>query len=354
MKENKLTEQQKERINDILTREGFSQEQKDVILSSFKEFGNHYEFYKNNTNYSNVLNNLSNDKNPSMPIYQQLKMAYEAEELQKFCSLLKQKNLTLPDAISLNYYSNNILVSQIKRMETAKKNSYLPFIKKDLFEKFDFDEIATKKLNDFLNYIHSLDCNSPEYFKKVVVTASNDEFINKYTEEINLYAANYRFYYNALHAIKKLDVALKNQIPYNIVVYRGIKKEDLANLLNKHKYFFENKNSSSIVGEKISDDGYTSTSLRYDVCFANRAFKTLCLRILVPKGTQGVDISNFSSYGFEEEVLFNSNDLFLIDYKYNTDLNQHFFTAFMLSKDRECYKNIAPKLNLENDEEENE
>lgn len=359
MKNVVLTELQKKRINDILSQEGFLDKEKDVILSSFKEFGNHYEFYGNNTNYSNALlpinrNKINGNKGENISIYKQLREGKEKEYIKNLSSILKQKNLTLPDALALNFYSNNQIVSEIKRMEVVKKYSYLNYIQKELRKSMFSAEECDEKLNALFDFIHSLDYNHEDYYKTIMVYASKDYFLSDFLSEINLYAIRYKFYCNSFSVIKHLDKTLKSQIPYNIVVYRGIEKREFSNLLYLNDGFFDKEDPSSLVGNKISDNGYTSTSLRYDMCFASKSYRNLILKILVPKGSQGMDISNFSSYESEEEILFNSNDIYLIDYDYVDDVNQHCFTALLLSKDRSCYKDIGNNINIDKIEEENE
>ena len=58
-----------------------------------------------------------------------------------------------------------------------------------------------------------------------------------------------------------------------------------------------------------------------------------------------MNISSLSNYYYEQEVLFNSNDLFVLDcnedYIDKNGIHKVIYTALLLSKDRSCYKDLG-------------
>lgn len=152
-------------------------------------------------------------------------------------------------------------------------------------------------------------------------------------------------------SVNKINDALtKNRLKENMFLHRVIdigpyspKFED-TRPLKRGKFPKEDYINKSIFS-------YTSTS----------RFKTgtLCgnvnLELIVPKGTQGIDITLLSSFSSEYEILLNACDLYILDYEeqpgqygYNT---RRTFTAFVLSKDRSCYNDIAQTKDFEDENE---
>lgn len=89
-------------------------------------------------------------------------------------------------------------------------------------------------------------------------------------------------------------------------------------------------------------DRYTSTSPIYDSSFAKYDEYDIIIEIYAPKWTQGLYMTQLSDYDTaEQEVLLNSNDIYIINQNNVIDKNgkpKTILEGLLLSKNRECYQ----------------
>ena len=143
-------------------------------------------------------------------------------------------------------------------------------------------------------------------------------------------------YYHLDQTLMNLDRGIKNSLPMSMKLFRAVQ----GSFLNR--IFDQSPLSSRTV--KVEEKGYSSTSLSYDSSFAKYFNHDVVFEIYVPMGTQGILISPFSSYFEEQEILLNSNDLYIFEVLPNyLDKKQNVKTVYkglLLSKDKSCYIGI--------------
>lgn len=337
------SDEERERIESFLRKEHFSSKQINNFLGDYTQQDSPFFFeYLNEestTNISAIKLILKSEKENKSPI---------SREVEDFEGFLKSKKLTMNEGLSIyryTFYGEEILKlkrsgksakDEIKLMGKQLKKSFIKFGKKDILKNY-------KIINSLIEFAKIL--NPFEEF--TAVQQKTEKFLKGFHFESALYYECINFVYDVMNTIRlqnnitDLDKSLKNQIPYNMVVYRAIN----PSYLDLSKSII--KNPETLLGQKINQNGYTSTSLRYENSFAKYSQYPLVLKIFVPKGTQGLDISRLSSMPNEEEVLLNSCDLFIfnvssfVDDKNSKYEGKIYANAVAISKDRKCYKDIG-------------
>ena len=258
-------------------------------------------------------------------------------------------------------------------MKNANLNNYQDKVRELLLkEKFNEEQINFI-LDDYSSFEKSQDLKSPKFVKENFQNAIfrlkdsnysvknlNLDSVNKNKFQAFLKSDNispkeaYSLYLYTRHSgfilkekrsgnsnnehVLSLDKALNNQLPYNVILHRAVKKSFIIPYLNNSRNFH------SLVGKKVEDKGFTSTSLLYDNSFAPYPDHEIVFKIFAPKGTLGRNLVPYSFYSGEYEVLLNTNDLYILDCKEKRDRDGNkkvVYTALVLSKDRECYKDVG-------------
>ena len=334
-----FTRKYEQQIRKILAEKGFSESQILYLLRGYNEYFNIHEFAAVE-NFSSVIDDILNGIKPKSVNAKHKYLALK--------EILKQRNISLPQAMALTLYSNSESnVAQFKRNLATPKQLFEKE-KERLIESWEFEKksLLSKEELDLIDDV----CN-------VVKQEINKNIFSSFDVLKNMNLGNY-LHYTLNFAIKcsnmvktyklmpQLNEVLKNQLPYNMILYRGLEK----GYLQKR---FGVSDLSKAIGMCFEDNGFSSTSLLFEDCFGAHATDFVTLRLFAPKGTQGLDITQFSPFETEREILLNSNDIFIVDYE-EYERGCIMLTGFVLSKELECYKDIGkPKKQKENDDEEN-
>ena len=275
MKLESLSKKLNSKIKEILKNENFTNEQISVICNKYFSFDSQKDFthpkYEHPYFFPIVqqislgisnLNNIENDVNFK-------------EKTKLFKGYLKRNNLNMNEILSLFDYTRNsdiILKFQrtIKNVENEvqiTKDIYLKGIKSYfrnnsenenlnykkiqlLVEKINFDT----SLQDFKNHFNQI-------FDNLLSSGETPSYIVDITNELfeDLYSIKEKYNTNF-----SVDSALSAPLPNNVVLYRAISRvsKTIRNLIGNSRDY------SSLIGKKIEDKGFTSTSLLYNTSFA--------------------------------------------------------------------------------------
>ena len=194
------------------------------------------------------------------------------------------------------------------------------------------------------DYVNGLDYSKPLHENWQATTGYLEQYgiPRKYTAAINSTVMHKNSLAHLDETLSSLDQGLTTRLPESMKLTRAVKGEYLMSQLQP------GEDLTSLIGRRIEETGYSSTSPIYDTSFAKYDDYDVVYDIYAPKGTQGTSITPFSSYGTaEEEVLLNSNDLYITDVVPGVvDKNGRTKTVLksvMLSKDKTCYKGIGGK-----------
>lgn len=347
-----LTKKQNEAIKKILIKEGFDKHQIGVILNKYTSFNKMEDLRSgkhNQPRYKEVMCKLYD----GAQIDELENISEHQDDIEKLKGFLKQNKISMQDALSLYDYStgsssilnlkrkmNNLEIYMCELDENLYKN-----LKK--IEKIYAFDCSRENVNRFINFAKNIDYNiSIEKCKILMHKYINENNLPKVTHSLFMkYVQDLAEYYSVAPTINSLDESLKNQLPYNIILYRAVSTDFIF-----CKNGFSN-NFKNLVGKKIEDMGYTSTSMLYETSFARYLGYPIVFKILAPKASQGFNITPISDFHYENEVLLNSNDLFIIDCNENfvdeKGYKKILFTALLLSKDRECYRGLSKKARKE-------
>ncbi len=362
MKKTKLPTKYLTKIRKILKAENFSDEQINVMTDRYLAYDDkdrNLMMENDQDDFHVFLDRLPKKVEDRMVAIK--KDPYLKNNFSSMTKILKRANITLGQAKSLcaySYYDNTEILS-MKRNASSKEvylNRITNFLKVELQIKERYSSFAQvdKKFGSTIEFVKGLNPFSEK----------SKNLINSYLEEKNLkvykklfveYLNSMKDYYKYLETIRDMDEALKNSIPYNTCVYRGVSESFVRTLVKNYDDYY------SLVEKYFSETGYLSTSLTFMSSFAKERHH-FCIKIYVPKGSEGMDITPFSHNRQEYELLLNSCDLYFIDF-YLDESTKHdgietkvgtkpTFVALLLSKNRECYKDIAVKEN--NNHTENE
>lgn len=356
MKKLKLSKSYTSKIRDILVSEGFLPEQIEIMLDS-------YSLY-DDKDREKIVNNDKDDihlfleKIPAR-IEEQKKYICNKPTLKKqienVCDILKRSKVSLSQAKCLTTYSGheNVDILELKRMNNYNA-LFLKRITKDLLYELMIDShsqnfnllSSNPKFKNAVSFIKSLDYSNPNSDKKLTEYLKQNNLYRLYRHSFNVFYEKLKMFYKYRDDVRKIDKALQNSIPYNTIVYRGVLTFGDINTIGCSSEY------KDLVGARYEEKGYLSTSLTFLSSFA-KSFSEVCLKIFVPKGSEGMDIIPFSKNRQECEILLNSCDLYVLDYYSNktgifdgekTDiLEKPTLVLFLLSKNRECYKDIAKK-----------
>lgn len=315
------------------------------MLSSYTTFDSKDELDKeNDTNFTSALACLDGND------FETLNKKYKDEFL-KFKGYLKNESLSIKQALSVFRYT--LFPESILNQKRYNPREKLENLKNSILQEISFIDAELKlgynggDVLSLLQYVEGIwdkRCYQKEYYDKW------EKDVIKYCEEHNFsplidsiignFMPLYHEYIFTQENIKQLEQAMKSQLPYNMILYRGERCSYI-----EQKLFFQNDFKFNRILRE--EKGYTSASLSYQTSFAKHQEYIIAYRLIVPKGTQGLSISKISSFPKEYEVLLNANDLFFIDvdkdFVDEFGLKKIYITALVLSKDRSCYKDLGSR-----------
>lgn len=346
MSTEKLT-MRKDYINgliEMLKQNGLSESDINIIVNGdYQKYSSSKELdspiFKNDE-FSSIIQALSEDYtldeiNFSLGISQNI--------IDSFKDILQRNNLTVEKVKAFNRYSSgsNMILSAKRGIP---RDTILQGIDAELDLRLAKYGFSKEHISQIHNYVNALDYSKPlhENFQVMKSFLKQYEISKKYSAVINSTVVHKNSFAHLDETLSSLDKSLTTKLPESMKLTRAIKGKYLV------KYLKPGEDLTSLIGTKIEETGYTSTSPIYDTSFAKYDDYDVVYDIYVPKGTQGTSITPFSSYGTaEEEILLNSNDLYIIDVIPNVvDKNGRIKTvlkSIILSKDKTCYKGIDSK-----------
>lgn len=332
----KMSDEQAEQISNMLKTQGLTPSEINEILN-----GN-YSTFQNEVDLTNVFSSSGSHQK----VLQGLADGYTMEELpqigvtqseiQGFMDTINSYNISVENAKAINQYSNgsNMILS-VKR-GTTTRTELQSGIMRDLSAKLQERGMSQSQISEISNVIQQLDYDKPVH--------NNYDIINSHMQGMNLQRGCSPSVCKAVkdmnslehidETISSLDEGLsKARLPQSMKLYRAIKTNGQVD-------------AQSYVGKNMNNKGYTSTSPLYDSSFAKYEEYDTVMEIYVPKGTQGAYITQLSDYdSVEQEVLLNPNDIYVVGAQSGViDKNGKSKTVLqglLLSKERECYKDIG-------------
>ncbi|MBE6150011.1 MAG: hypothetical protein E7170_04750 [Firmicutes bacterium] len=331
-------------ITQILQNDGLSKEDIDIILNGT---------YQNYSSKENLPSPIFENKE-YFPIIQALSEDYTLEKIpishninenkiNDFKKILKDNNLTIDNIKALYRYScgSNMILSA-KRNKDLKKETISQGIDKQLDSTLIEYGIQKEFISKIHNYIDNLDYSKPLHENWKTTTDFLEQFgiPKKFKATINSAVMHKNSLAHLDKTLLDLDQCLTTNLKESINLTRAIKSSFLTSNLKS------GEDLTSLIGKKIEETGYSSTSPIYDSSFAKYDDFDVVYDIYAPIGTQGISITPFSVYdNTEEEILLNSNDMYIIDVIPNVvDKNgktKTILKTIVLSKDKTCYKGIG-------------
>lgn len=330
---------------EMLRQNGLSEADIDVIVNgTYKEYSSSAELDSSSIfkgdEYSSIIQALSEDytleeMNSSLGISQ--------DKIDNFKVVLKDNNLTIDNVKAFNRYSSgsNMILSAKRGVSREIISQGIDTELDSRLTEYGFPQEHISQIHD---YVDSLDYSKPLHENWQATTKYLEQYgiSKKYTAAINSTVMHKNSLAHLDETLSSLDQGLTTKLPESMKLTRAVKSEYLMSQLQP------SEDLTNLVGRRIEETGYSSTSPIYDTSFAKYDDYDVVYDIYAPKGTQGTSITPFSSYGTaEEEVLLNSNDLYITDVIPGVvDKNGRTKTVLksvMLSKDKSCYKGIGGK-----------
>ena len=185
-------------------------------------------------------------------------------------------------------------------------------------EKILFDEFLMSKQGIFLSKLTAEQIRALSIYSRLGAGSINEQLRIEYGNIENIYDIIESEYVNELIELIDLSIAEYGGIDADTVLYRGVSLSSFFKLNNNFsRLFIDLKKAKlqddlvavyavlkSLVGEKLSDYGYMSTSPGYNTSYAMYDKYPVVLEIIAPKGTPGAYINQISSsYNKENEFL---------------------------------------------------
>lgn len=330
---------------EMLRQNGLSEADIDVIVNgTYREYSSSEEIASSsifqNDEYSSIIQALSEDytleeMNSTLGISQ--------EKIDSFRGALRDNNLTVDNVKSFNRYSSgsNMILSAKRGVPRETISQGIDAELDSRLAEYGFPQEHISQIHD---YVNGLDYSKPLHENWQATTRYLEQYgiSRKYTAAINSTVMHKNSLAHLDETLSSLDQGLTTRLRESMKLTRAVKGEYLMRQLQP------DEDLTSLIGRRIEETGYSSTSPIYDTSFAKYDDYDVVYDIYAPKGTQGISITPFSSYGTaEEEVLLNSNDLYITDVIPGiVDKNGRTKTVLksvMLSKDKTCYKGIGGK-----------
>lgn len=317
-----------DKVIEILKLKGFDDMAiQQIINGEYVDFSDENEVneeFSLNTSFSRVFEELRND----YTLEELEERGVKNTEIEKFKEKLFKLGLSVEEAKAINQYSNgsNMILGIKKGISKGEINNG---IYNELDKKLQERGVKLEDVEKVKEFIKTIDYAKPlhDIFDEVrgfLEIANLNKSVNP---SINTTIKSLRYLQHIDETISLLDSALsKSRLPKPMTLYRGMKI------------------SGDIDMHKLSDNtGYTSTSPLYDSSFAKYPDYDVVLELYVPKGTQGVYITEFSDYDTsEQEILLNSNDIVFYDFNSGViDRNgneKKIIKGIVVSKDFSCYE----------------
>ncbi len=340
-------------ITEMLTQEGLSPEDIQVILkgdyqsfSSEEDMSSKLSPIFQNEEYTSVIQGLADGYTlEEMP----QELGISVDKVNAFKTIIDQNQLSIEEVKALNKYTiGSNMILGVKR--GVPKEQVFESITSEFHSRmteYGFQEEQIRQIGD---YIQGLDYSLPlhQNYQQVREFLQQYGLPNKYVATVQSSVRNLDSYYHLDETLASLDGKLQTNLTESMEVFRAVKSSFLEKGLEP------GENLTSFIGRRIAEPGYSSTSPLYDASFAKYDDYDVVFDIYAPKGTEGVQVTPFSSYGTtEQEVLFNSNDLYVTDVTPGVvDKNGRtkvVFKTLMLSKNKSCYKGIGKQQDLQED-----
>lgn len=330
---------------EMLRQNGLSEALIDVIVNgTYKEYSSSEELASSsifkNDEYSSIIQALSEDytlgeMSSSLGISQ--------DKIDKFKVALKDSNLTVDNVKAFNRYSSgsNMILSAKRGVSKETISQGIDTELDSRLVEYGFPQEYISQIHD---YVNGLDYSKPLHENWQATTRYLEQYgiSKKYSAAINSTVMHKNSLAHLDETLSFLDQGLTTRLPESMKLTRAVKSEYLMSQLQP------GEDLTNLIGRRVEENGYSSTSPIYDTSFAKYDDYDVVFDIYAPKGTQGISITPFSSYGTaEEEVLLNSNDLYITDVNFGViDKNGRTKTVLksvVLSKDKVCYKGIGGK-----------
>lgn len=340
-----------QQLTDMLFSHGLSLEDiQEILKGGYQSFSSEEEVSLklpsifDNEKYTNIIQGLSDGYTLDE---MSKELGINQEKISLFKNLLEQNNLSVDIVKAFNKYTigSNMILAAKRGIE---RKDILQSITDEFNSRMSEYGFPQNQIEEIKNYVEGLDYSQPLHknYKSTKEFLQKQELSNKYVAVVQTTVRNLDSYHHLDETLLCLDDGLLKNLPESIKLFRAIKGSYLESKLQ------QKDNLTSLIGSKIDEEGYSSTSLIYDTSFAKYDDYNIVFDIYAPKGTQGILVTPFSSYGnTEQEVLINSNDLYIIDVTTKIiDKNGRTKTickALILSKDKSCYKGINKKQNTD-------
>lgn len=361
-----LSENQLETAKKILEKEGFNQQQINAMLFDFQAYDEDdaRALIKKNKNinqffYENICCDYLLESKTALRYSAALKRADVKKIVPDVLKMLRKNNLYFDHAWALHFYSEDEYrpILKLKRnsdnlQSIIKSNKEIccDNIKKICIKNnLNYDENKIEKALSF-SFINALNERSYDRLKNYLEKNGLKQFYREFIKFIDSVDG----YFFDSQLMEKIDEALKHKIENNVVLYRGV----------SYRYARENFDPSFEEGEAkriVEEKGFVSSSLTFgsSMCYME---ENVALRLIVPQGTEGLNIMAISNVLSECEILLNSCDLYILGQSvetfYNDDpsydinsydnrgttvskIRKRVYTALVLSKNRECYNDVA-------------
>ena len=343
MEQKFLTKYEKE-LKSYFMEKGFDENQIQVFLRGYYKYDeeNFHSPKECSSNFQKIFKYL--ETNP----YSEVKKMFPPLS-SEFERVLKENCLTLDDAIALNRWSvipNGVL--NYKRSKQSLNKATRDILYDNVFDLI----VVNEKYRKLLKFVEKLDLSCP--IEKIEKKCQLFVAANSINEKV---IPGILFYLDEKRKIKSttssLDKVMTNQLSQNTIFYRGLNYD----FYTKIKNYINNKNPEVLKGYVIEENGYSSTSFTPKNGFINTYSCPVLIEIFAPKGSECFDMVNFTKFPDENEILFNANEMRVVDYKIQqlpSGNERILLKCFLLSKNKECYKDIGNENLIEKTTEENE
>lgn len=346
-----ISQEFENKLTDMLSRQGLSLDDiQEIFKGGYQIFSTEEDISLkmpsifDNEEYTNIIQGLSDGYSfEEMP----RELGINQEKVNSFKKLLTQNNLSVDSVKSFNKYtvgSNMILAAK----RGVSRESILQSITSEFDSRMTEYGFSQEQIEQIGNHIKGLNYSQPlhENYKITREFLRQYRLPNKYVAVVQTSVRNLDSYNHLDETLSGLNNGLLASLPESMKLFRAVKGSYLERGLQ------QGENLTSLVGRRIDEIGYSSTSPLYDTSFAKYDDYDVVFDIYAPKGTQGISVTPFSSYGTaEQEVLLNSNELYITDVIPGViDKNGRTKTvckSLMLSKDKSCYKGISKKQEIE-------
>ncbi len=340
-----LNSNYKSNLIEMLKTQGLSDADIDVIVNgTYKQYTSSEQIASSsifqNDEFSSIIQALSEDYTlEEMPNT----LGISQEKIEAFKNDLQTNNLTIDSVKAFNRYSSgsNMILSAKRGVPRETISQGIDAELESRLTEYGFPQEHISKIHD---YVNGLDYSKPlhENWSKTTSYLEQYGISRKYTAAINSTVMHKNSLAHLDETLSSLDQGLTTRLSESMKLTRAVKSDFIT------KQLAPGEDIRSLVGRKIEENGYSSTSPIYDTSFAKYDDYDVVYDIYAPKGTQGTSITPFSSYGTaEEEVLLNSNDLYITDvipgFVDKNGKTKTVLKSLMLSKDKSCYKGIGGK-----------